>query len=164
MSDEQDNDMPDATTQPFEFALLALDLIDSEAFTVDDDTDVDAAVLEGGFSLQYSLGLDFEFSLSHNEEEGQYTVAMAYSQPLQVQAAVLALQLNHLMPQERRFSIDPATQHLVLSETWSTDGLDMVELVEGVRNLIDAMLAFASPAVPETAHQQPLPSQPMLRV
>lgn len=67
MTSEPHDDMPDAKAQPFEFALLALHLVDAEAFAVNDATDIDAAVLEGGFSLAYSLGANFEFSLSHDE-------------------------------------------------------------------------------------------------
>jgi hypothetical protein len=158
------DDMPQSRTQPFEFALLVLNLVDTEAFSVDDGTCIDAAALEGGFSLRYSLGLDLEFSLSHDEEFGQYSVAMAHTQQTQRHVALLALQMNHLMPEQRRFSIDPATQHLILSETWSTEDLDMTELAQGVRDLIDAMSTFASSAVHETAHNEPLTSQTALRV
>lgn len=165
MPSEPYDDMPDATAQPLEFALLALNLVDAEAFTVDDNADIEASVLQGGFSLQYSLGLHFEFALSHDEVTGQYTATISDTRPLgDAQTAVLALQLIHLMPQERRFSLDPTTLRLVLSETWSPDGLDIVQLAEGMRSLIDAMSAFASPPVPDTAAKEPLPSPSLLRV
>jgi hypothetical protein len=160
------HELPNAETEPFEFALLTLNLVDEEAFALEDDTSVDAELLEGGFSLQYSLGTDLEFSLSYDEEKCQYTAAVRCMEPLlQMQTALLALQLNHLMPQERRFSVDALTQCLVLHETWSTIELDMVRLAEGLSQLIEAMLVFLSPAETLTAEQtQPALLQPMLRV
>lgn len=165
MTSPETNELPDAATMPFEFALLTLNLVDEDAFAADDGTDTDAAVLDGGFSLQYSLGQSLEFSLSYDEEACQYTAAVRSTEPLhEVHAALLALQLNHLMPQERRFSVDALTQCLVLHETWSTQDLDMVRLAEGLRSLIDAMALFLSPAAPVSAPAHPATSQPMLRV
>ena len=165
MTSPETNELPDATTAPFEFALLALNLVDEEAFAADDGSDIDGAVLDGGFSLQYSLGQSLEFSLSYDEEAGRYTAAVRSTQPLFArQPALLALQLNHLMPQERRFSVDALTQCLVLHETWSGENLDMVELAEGVRGLIDAMVLFLSPPLPVTAQPSTVAAETMLRV
>lgn len=166
MTSTETNELPDATTSaPFEFALLALNLVDQEAFAIDDGTDTDGAVLDGGFSLQYSLGQNLEFSLSYDEEAACYTAAVRSTQPfLARQPALMALQLNHLMPQERRFSVDALTQCLVLHETWSGENLDMLELAEGVRGLIDAMVLFLSSTSPVTAPPPPVAAEPMLRV
>jgi len=165
MTSSDMNELPDATTAPFEFALLTLNLVDEEAFSVDDGTDIDGAVLEGGFSLSYSLGQQLEFSLSYDEEKCQYTGAVSSANPLaNAQTALLALQLNHLMPQERRFSVDTLTQCLVLHETWSCDGLDMVELAEGLHSLIDAMASFLFPPFPADMPKTAADAQPMLRV
>jgi hypothetical protein len=157
--------LPDASTAPLEFALLTLNLVDEEAFKLDDVTDTDASVLESGFCLTFDLGQQLEFSLSYDEESRHYTGAVCDTDPLeQAQMALLALQLNHHMPQERRFSIDPLNQRLTLNEIWSCEGLEMVNLATGLRNLIDAMMLFLSPSMSSETPQATTQTQPMLRV
>lgn len=157
--------LPDATTAPFEFALLTLSLIDEEAFNTDDSTDIDAALLEGGFSLKYSLGQALEFSLSYNKDQQQFNAAVRSAEPLeQASKAFLALQLNHLMPVERRFAIDASTKCLVLQESWPSEGLEMTELAEGLRNLIEAMDALRATTMSLSAADNPSDPQSMVRV
>lgn len=165
MTQPDTDELPDATTAPFEFALLTLSLVDEEAFNVDDGTGTDAAILENGFNLEFSLGQALEFSLSYDEKRHQFTAAVRTADPLQqTPKALLALQLNHLMPQERRFSIDAMTHCLVLQETWPCEGLEMTQLAEGLHHLIEAMDAFcAPPASVHTPDNTPDP-QPMVRV
>ena len=68
--------MLEATLQPFEFALLALDLIHDQELVLNDQIELDAQVLQGGFSLQYTLGADMVFNLDHDEDLACYVASV----------------------------------------------------------------------------------------
>jgi hypothetical protein len=156
--------MPEATLQPFEFALLALDFIDDQELALNDQIELDAQVLQGGFSLQYTLGTDMVFNLDHDEDVACYVVSVGATtsadNPQQWQRA---LSMNNLMPHERRFAIDAHTQSLILKESWSTEGLDLVNFAAGVRTLINVMQVFLSADVQPVAQSQ-APDASYLRV
>jgi hypothetical protein len=156
--------MLEATLQPFEFALLALDLIHDQEQLLDDRTELDAQVLQGGFSLQYTLGADMVFTLDHDEDLTCYIASVGATNPANnSQQWQLALSMNNLMPQERRFAIDAHTQSLILKESWSTEGLDLANFAAGVRTLINMMHVFLSANVQAVAQNQ-APDASYLRV
>ena len=156
--------MLEATLQPFEFALLALDLIHDQELVLNDQIELDAQVLQGGFSLQYTLGNDMVFNLDHDEDSTCYIASEGATTPAnKPQQWQLALSMNNLMPQERRFAIDAHTQSLILKESWHTEGLDLANFAAGVRTLINVMQVFLSADVQPVAQSQ-APDASYLRV
>jgi hypothetical protein len=146
-----DENLPDASTSPFEFALIALDLVDNEAFEIDKDVTIDPASLEGGFSLEYELGADMRFVLTHDQNSRRFVATAGTAQPVQDIARLhLALTMNSQMPAHRRFAMNPVSQCLELSQWWPVEGLVLSDFAVGIRYLIHAMQAFGAPLTPLT--------------
>ena len=143
--------LPIAASDPFEFALIALDLVDTEAFEMDQDVSMDDAQLLGGFRLDFQIGSDMFFVLAHDENLQRFVVSVGMIEPVQdIERLNVALSMNSLMPANRRFAINPMTQCLELSQFWPTQELALADFAFGIRQLIDGMLSMTAPLVGST--------------
>jgi hypothetical protein len=154
----------DATLQPFEFVLLALDVIHDQELELSDPLEHDAHILQGGFRLQFVLGATMLLTLEHDEETACFIASIGAEQPTNnSQLWKIALSLNNLMPQERRFAIDASTNGLILKETWKAAGLDLTNFAIGLRSLINIMRTFLNSEIAVPAPEQ-TPNASYIRV
>ena len=161
---EDDEILVDSATQPLEFALLALDLIHDQELVLNEHLELNAEVLEGGFALQYTLGNVLYFHLDHDEKLQCFIASVGSLSPsTNPEQWRVALSMNHLMPQERRFTIDAQTESLVLKETWKAQNLDLAMFASDVRSLINAMQMFLS-STEQLVEQEPVSDVNYLRV
>jgi hypothetical protein len=161
---DDENMAVDATEQPLEFALLALDLIHDQELHLEESAQGEAAELENGFRLQFDLGNALQLTLDYDQEAAAFVARVgATSLPEPSERWRVALTLNDLMPLERRFVIDAASQQLIIKETWYASHLGLAQFATGLRSLIDVMGRFLNFEV--VAKQvEPVPDASYIRV
>jgi hypothetical protein len=162
MNDE--NTTLQASEQPLEFALLALDLIHDQELNLEESAQGEADELENGFRLQFELGNALQLTLDYDQEAAAFVARVgATSLPEPSERLRVALTLNDLMPLERRFVIDATSQQLMIKESWSTGHLDLVRFATGLRSLIDVMHQFLRFEV-VAPQAEPVPDASYIRV
>jgi hypothetical protein len=136
----------DAVHRPLVFAILALDMVDADAFALTPDEDrleMEGLAETGGFELRFSLEGDLTLTLSHDEVQQEYMVSVGCLPAAQdTDKLRAALLLNQLMPVERRFALDPDNLALLLSERWPAASLALPQLASGIRLLLDIVQNF----------------------
>ena len=161
---DDENMAVDATEQPLEFALLALDLIHDQEFPMPEIAEQEVAELEDGFRLQFTLGDSLNLTLDYDSEAACFIARVgAESLAEPSERWRVALTLNELMPLERRFVIDATSQQLMIKESWSTAHLDLARFATGLRSLIDVMHQFLRFEV-VAPHAEPVPDASYIRV
>ena len=146
----------DPVESPLEFALLALDILLDQELNPDDALDLETQDMAQGFRLVHRFRDEIELSIDYDTAASVFVgTASLLSAVTDVRALQLALQFNGAMPAGRRFSLDPDTQGLVLTQTWPAAGLELADLALGLRVLVQGLDMVCDRGPQETASPAP---------
>lgn len=151
----------DGLDSPFVFALAAAEIagfsiLVPEAIGSNELPDEDA--LDGDFRLEFEVIEGLRLTIDHyGGASALFRIAVIVTDAHDSDArALLALKGNHALPDSRRFSIDPASGLLHLSESVGTEAITLDGLALRINSLWRLMVMFleagkADPEAPDSA-------------
>ena len=160
MAEVQALEIPDVdpVRSPFLFALLAADIAGFSTTPPEGERGIDANLLDGDFQLMFEVQDGVDLTISHNAAKNSYLISVIMADRDAItRLAPLALQFNHLAPRKRRFSVDPLSKKLFLSEIAEAIGLELDQLAERITDLCVLMIGLSERTLqPDAAIDRPV--------